>query len=80
MWKNGRYGHGQLLLVGDSLLVLTESGEVVVIEASPSSNNNVLGRFQAIEGTTWNNIALYGPFLLVRNSNEAACYLLPLRS
>ena len=23
---------------------------------------------------TWNNIALYGPYLLVRNAQEAACY------
>jgi hypothetical protein len=27
---------------------------------------------------TWNNFALYGPYLLVRNSEEAACYKLPL--
>ena len=77
-WKQGRYGHGQILRVGDLLLVLTEEGEIVLVEATPDRTNSVLGRFQAIEGLTWNNIALYGPYLLVRNAEEAACYKLPL--
>jgi outer membrane protein assembly factor BamB len=79
-WKQGTYGHGQILGVGDLLLVLTEEGEVVLVEATPDSPNNVLGRFQAIEGMTWNNMALSGPYLLVRNAEEAACYKLPLES
>ncbi len=77
-WKGGRYGHGQTLLVGDLLLVVSERGEVVLVEATPDRSNYVLGRFQAIEGLTWNNLALYGPYLLVRNAEEAACYKLPL--
>ena len=77
-WKQGRYGHGQILQVGDLLLVLSEQGEIVLVEATPDRANNVLGRFQAIEGLTWNNLALYGPYLLVRNAEEAACYKLPL--
>jgi outer membrane protein assembly factor BamB len=77
-WKQGRYGHGQILRVGDLLLVLTEKGEVVLVEATPERANHVFGRFQAIEGLTWNNVALYGPYLLVRNAEEAACYKLPL--
>jgi outer membrane protein assembly factor BamB len=77
IWKDGRYRHGQILRVGDLLLVLTESGEVVLVEATPERPNSVLGRFQAIEGMTWNNLALYGRYLLVRNAEQAACYVLP---
>ena len=33
---------------------------------------------QALEGTTWNNLALSGDLLLVRNGREAAAYRLPL--
>jgi outer membrane protein assembly factor BamB len=76
-WKDGRYEHGQILLVNDAILVLTEKGEVVLVEADPAKPNHVLGRFQAIEGLTWNNFALAGPYLLVRNAEEAACYKLP---
>jgi outer membrane protein assembly factor BamB len=78
MWKAGRYRQGQVLRVGDLLLVVAESGEVSLVEATPERRNHVLGSFQAVEGKTWNNPALYGPYLLVRNSAEAACYKLPL--
>ncbi len=77
-WKAGRYHHGQILMVGEVLLVLTEDGELVMVEVSPENSNNVLGRFQAINGHTWNNIALYGDIVLVRNGQEAAAYRLPL--
>ncbi len=76
-WKRGRYGHGQTLLVSDVLLVLTESGEVVLLEPTPESHRE-LARFRALTGhTTWNTPALAGSYLLVRNNREAACYQLP---
>ncbi|MGA2033078.1 MAG: PQQ-binding-like beta-propeller repeat protein [Thermoguttaceae bacterium] len=78
MWKGGRYQHGQLLRVGELLLVSSEAGQVALVEASPERGNLVLGRFQAIQGMTWNNLALCGSSLLVRNAEEAACYKLPL--
>ncbi len=78
VWKRGRYGHGQVLLVGDLLLVMAESGEMLMIEATPERASHVLGRFQALDGKTWNNLALYGSLLLVRNAQEAAAYRLPL--
>jgi outer membrane protein assembly factor BamB len=77
-WKDGDYRFGQILRSNDLLLVLSESGEMVLVEAKPDVANHVLGRFQAIEGMTWNNIALAGPYLVVRNAEEAACYELPL--
>jgi outer membrane protein assembly factor BamB len=72
-WKAGRYGHGQTLLAGDLLLVQAESGEVVLLEATPEAHRE-LARFPALEGKTWNHPALAGRLLLVRNSREAACY------
>lgn len=75
-WQEGRFGHGQILLVGELLLVQSESGEVALVEPSPERYQE-LGRFQAIEGKTWNAPALAGRYLLVRNAEEAACYELP---
>ena len=77
-WKRGRYGHGQTLLISDVLLVLTESGEVVLVEPSPE-NHREHARFKVLKGKTWNTPALAGPYLLVRNDQEAACYKLALR-
>jgi hypothetical protein len=78
IWKKGRYGHGQILGVGDLLLVLSESGELSLVEPTPDEPNRVLGSIQALEGLTWNNLALSGDLLLVRNRREAVAYRLPL--
>jgi len=76
-WKQGHFGHGQILRVGDLLFVESDAGEVALVEASPEAFHE-LGRFQAIEGQTWNTLCLWGSYLLVRNSEEAACYKLPV--
>jgi outer membrane protein assembly factor BamB len=75
-WKGGRYGHGQLLLAGDLLLVQTEEGEVVLLDPSPEASREV-ARFTALSGKTWNPPALAGSRLVVRNDREAAVYELP---
>ena len=75
-WKAGRYGQGQVLRVGSLLLVQAESGEVVLVDASPEKHV-VRGRLAAIDGQTWNNLCLSGSRLLVRNAEETACYELP---
>jgi outer membrane protein assembly factor BamB len=77
VWKAGRYGQGQVLGVEDLLLVQAESGEVALVEATPSGHRE-LGRFAALDGKTWNNPSLYGRYLLVRNAEQAACYELEL--
>jgi outer membrane protein assembly factor BamB len=78
-WKSGRYGYGQVLLAGDHLIVLSESGELALVKATPEGYQE-LARFQAIEGKTWNHPALAGGRLLVRNANQMACFdLLAIR-
>jgi len=78
-WKQGRYGHGQVLLLRDQglLLVLAESGEVVLLAANADKHVE-LGRFQAIEGKTWNHPVVAHGRLFVRNAEEMACYELAL--
>jgi outer membrane protein assembly factor BamB len=78
MWKRGRYGHGQLLLVGDLLLIQAENGDVALVEANPEEFRE-LARIPVLDGKTWNHPALAGPYLVVRNDKEAACLRLPLR-
>jgi outer membrane protein assembly factor BamB len=75
-WKSGRYGHGQILGVGELLLVLSEEGELHLVELNPEELV-VHGSLSVLHGKTWNNLCLYGKHLLVRNGQEAACLLLP---
>lgn len=77
LWKEGRYGHGQGLLVGDHYLLMAESGELVLLQLTREKPNE-LGRFRIFRDKTWNPIALSGDRLLVRNDREAAHVRLPL--
>ncbi len=74
-WKSGkgRYGHGQLLLSGDLLVILSEQGELVLVEATPAGHHE-LARLQAIEGKTWNCPILVNGRAYIRNHMEMACY------
>jgi outer membrane protein assembly factor BamB len=73
LWKGGRYGYGQVTLVGDSLIVLTEDGDLALVRARPDRHEEVT-RFPVLEGKTWNPPALDGGFLLVRNLAEMAAF------
>jgi outer membrane protein assembly factor BamB len=75
MWKRGRYGNGQVLLLSDAgqLLVISETGELILVQADPKQLVEV-AKIQAIEGKTWNHPVLIGNRLYLRNGEEAACY------
>ncbi len=75
-WKAGHYGYGQLVQADDLLIVQAESGEVILVEATPERHRE-LARFTALKQRTWNHPVVSGDVLLVRNDREAACYQLP---
>jgi outer membrane protein assembly factor BamB len=76
-WKGERYGFGQVLLVGDLIVVQAEEGFVALVEADPNEFKE-LARLPALNSMTWNNPVLSGPYLLVRNDKEAVCYEMPV--
>ena len=76
LWKDGSYGHGQILLAGDTILVQAESGAVALVEAS-SKGFKELFKFPAMKAKTWNSPTIAGKTLLVRNAEEAVSYTLP---
>ena len=78
LWKSERVGSGQVLAVGDLLLVQTEPGPILLVEVSPAGSK-VLGKLKGLDGKTWTNLCLAGKWLLARNDREAVCYELPVK-
>ncbi|MGB8167520.1 MAG: PQQ-binding-like beta-propeller repeat protein [Chthoniobacteraceae bacterium] len=76
-WKEGRYGHGQILLVGDLLLVTAENGEIILLAPTPEAANE-LTRFRVFDHKTWNPPAISDDLLLMRTDKEAVCLRLPV--
>jgi outer membrane protein assembly factor BamB len=83
-WKDGRYKHGQVILVGDRLIVQDEFGEVIMVDASPAKWRE-LGRVRGLRGEhgeehkSWNVPVMFGKYLIVRNDREMVCYELAQR-
>ncbi len=81
-WKQrGRFGHGQMLIVGDKLLLhsegVTRIAKLYLIDPSPNGYKE-LGAIETINGICWNTLCLSGSKLLVRSDSEAACIELPI--
>jgi outer membrane protein assembly factor BamB len=78
-WRERGYGSGQVLLLADQglLLILSETGDVVLVEAKPDGLKE-LGRLSVFdpEVRTWNHPVVAHGKLFMRNGAEMACYQL----
>jgi outer membrane protein assembly factor BamB len=78
-WADGDYGNGQVLLVGDLVVVETENGKLVLVEANPEKLHEVAS-FQALEGRkNWNYLTIARGRAYVRNHEIMTCYELPVK-
>ena len=78
-WRQrGRFGDGQLIAVGDRILIHSEFGKLTMFQASPEKYLSKGTVDQTIEGFCWNTLCVYGDLLIVRSNIEAACYRLPV--
>lgn len=78
VWKQGRYGHGQLLLVDEHLLLLGEAGTLYLIPAD-STGHRVLAEMEVLNGKSWNHMAMSRNLLLLRNHLEVVCLEMPIK-
>lgn len=74
LWRGPRYGQGQMLIVNGTILVSAEDGRIASVDPTDGIPIAEMG---VLEGITWNTPAVAGPYLLVRNGNEAVCLMSP---
>jgi outer membrane protein assembly factor BamB len=77
-WRGRRYGHGQILAVGGTILILSERGAVALVAADTKAFAQ-LAFLEVFKDKTWNTPALAGRHLFIRNAREMACVELPKR-
>ncbi len=78
MWSEPYFGQGGLILVNTNLLVLTETGELVLVRPNPSSYVE-LARYQAFQfsssahGKCWNSPAFSDGRIYARSTRGGVC-------
>ncbi len=73
LWKGGRYRFGQLIYADGHLIVVSEDGDLALVEATHEEHRELV-RFESVPGKTWNVPALADGRLLVRNQTEMVAY------
>ncbi|WP_168205219.1 outer membrane protein assembly factor BamB family protein [Bythopirellula goksoeyrii] len=81
-WKKRRLpaiGHGQIMAIGDSLVILSEAGELILVEINSEEYRELASmRVFPEDQITWNNPAFSQPYLLLRNAQQAVCLEMPI--
>ena len=72
-WEQPGFGAGNVILIGDKLVALTDAGEVVIVEATSDAYKEVT-RFKAVDGKCWSYPAFADGKLYVRSTKEGACF------
>ena len=68
-----KYGTGQLLLLGDAILVQGEKGGLTLLPLPPDVGSKGVD-LPALKGKTWNHPAVAHGRLFVRNGSELVCF------
>ena len=72
-WRAPGFGPGNVTLTGEGrLLALSDDGQLVVIEATPSAYKE-LGRVKAVGGKCWSTPILSGGRIYARSTKEGVC-------
>ncbi len=73
-WRGRKYGYGRVLLAGDKLVILGNTGILSVVEANPEKFEERYSGQLLSDDRCWNGPALAGGYLVARNGLEIACF------
>lgn len=68
-WEQEGFGPGQVILVGDQLLAVSDTGEVVLIDVTPDGYRET-ARQKVLEGKVWSYPVLAGGHVFVRSTEQ----------
>ena len=71
-WQKEGFGPGHVILVQDQVLALSDDGQLVVFEASPSGYKE-LARADVLDGKCWTTPVVSDGRIFARSAKEAVC-------
>jgi outer membrane protein assembly factor BamB len=72
MWAQPGFGPGNLIMVDNHLLVLSDAGDLVLVDPSPSSYKEVT-RAHVVNGKCWSTPVISGGRIYARSAAESVC-------
>jgi len=72
-WSHSGFGQGGLMLVGNMLVVLSDVGEIVVVEATPDAYTEV-ARADMLTGKCWSSPILSDNRIYARSTTQGVCF------
>ncbi len=79
MWSEAGFGAGNVILVGQRLVVLGDKGQVVLVDPNSKGYKEV-ARYQAVSGKCWSTPTFSNGNLFVRSTKEGACFQVEMKT
>jgi outer membrane protein assembly factor BamB len=71
-WEQPGFGPGNIVLLGDKVLALSDAGELVLFAADPAAYKE-LARTKILDGKCWTTPVISGGKVFARSTKEAIC-------
>jgi outer membrane protein assembly factor BamB len=71
-WSQPNFGAGQVVLAGDTILALSDRGELITVETNPNQYKEI-SRAKVVNGKCWSTPTVANGRIYVRSTKEGAC-------
>ena len=71
-WEQPNFGAGNVILVGETVLALSDKGELVTVETNPNQYKEI-SRAKVVTGKCWSSPTVANGRIYVRSTKEAVC-------
>jgi outer membrane protein assembly factor BamB len=71
-WQQPGFGAGQVILTGDTVLALSDKGELITVETNPNQYKEI-SRAKVVSGKCWSSPTVANGRIYVRSTKEGVC-------